>query len=358
MADNIPNVNQVPPDRVTAGDQQPSATWYNKGMDLGLQNRLIAGDGILVNRTVTLGTTVMADPSKRPCLAKVTAYNSSTGVYTLHQENVTTYTSSPPVVGDTSTSINAFDKLLLEGTTVVGDQNYEVGAYVSIVKCTGFNLIMDTVPSFWIYPDGSGTVTITGGNIKHVFNEVEITVSALVGHGVSSGDKAWVEMTGSNAWGLNTGASFPTNKIFVPLHSGLAVSGGVVRVSDAARNWEGGDLIIPETFPVAVTGSGDPPAYTAVTTLGGVDLVANYSVSGTPTNYRDPVISYAAGTVGIAKIQADGSITYFVEDEYSNHETKCVAIVTGSTTVGDRTCYDITPAQYSLTKLKSPTSCP
>ena len=61
MADNIPNVNQVPPDRVTAGDQQPSATWYNKGMDLGLQNRLIAGDGILVNRTVTLGTTVMAD---------------------------------------------------------------------------------------------------------------------------------------------------------------------------------------------------------------------------------------------------------------------------------------------------------
>jgi len=214
--------------------------------------------------------------------------------------------------------------------------------------------------NLWCAPNGTANqIDITLGNLQHVFNGFAFEIPALTAHTVADGDKAWVARTGANTWASATGADWPTTQIFVKLVDKISVDDdGAVTIDDADRWWDGGDLIVPEIFPVTVTGdSSDPPVYTVKTLAasGGVDITAD-TPSGVPTNYRDANLSYKAGPCGVAKIIADGSFVFFVEDEYADHETKCVAIVT--TGPDSNGCYTIAPAQYSLTKLKSPGTCP
>jgi len=221
-------------------------------------------------------------------------------------------------------------------------------------------------PPLYIYDasnDAGAKIGVTGGVLQHVYIGVLVAVAAYDPATVNDGDKVWVERTGPNDWLINKGADWPTDKLYLPLGDISVDDTGDVSVVDAITyNWDGGDLIVPEVFPVTVTGdSSDPPVYTVKTlaAAGGIDITAD-AAAGVPTNYRDADLSYIAGTTGFAKILADGSFAFFVEDEYADHETKCVAIVTGSdgTDSMGRPCYLIAPAQYSLTKLKSPTSCP
>ncbi len=225
-----------------------------------------------------------------------------------------------------------------------------------------------TLPNFLVYDasDSDGPkVGITGGDLNFYAPGFVAQVPKFDPDAVSDGDKAWVQYDGDMDWSLQTGADYPTDLIYISLANNIPVTAGTGGAPDYVDfaadgsdfDWEGGDMTPESHYAVTVDGSGDdPPTYEDITTLTGIDLVANYGLTGAPTNYRDAELSYTAGTKGYAKLLDDGSFEFFVEDEYVNHQTICAAVVTAGP--DSNGCYTIAPSQVSVNTLKSPVSCP
>lgn len=168
--------------------------------------------------------------------------------------------------------------------------------------------------TFYVYPVSTTKVNVSYGTIIHPYNGVQVTVAAQT-ITISGTTWIWVERTGNNSWQINSGAAFPTDKIYIPLAEAWIASG----FPNIYYLHDGGDLIVPETFIVNVTGSdGATPTYTA-TTLAGIPITVSEI-----ENYRDANLIYKAGSRGLANIEADGSFNLFVVDEAAKTKTQKV----------------------------------
>lgn len=252
----------------------------------------------------------------------------------------------------------------LEKVRTVGNQNVLSVAAPLFIKsrnsengtCIGIQLPQgdNSTGSFQTYTNGGGVFGVLGGNV--VFQTLNFTgwINGLDPVAMSDGIKIWLQFDGGGLgnWSIHYGAVFPSDKINITL---ATISGTDVSF---VNGWQGGNIVIPEAFQVntARSGSSDPPIYN-VTTEGAIQILTD----AVPLNYRDSSIKYKAGGTGIAfwKDYASDEVDFefYVLNEYADHETVCVAVVTavdGSTPP----CYTIVPMQYSLTKLLSPADCP
>lgn len=184
------------------------------------------------------------------------------------------------------------------------------------------------IPTFYVYLSagtntGTINVRITGGTISHIYNGFSLWVPGTVSDlALSENDYVWLERTGNNAWGFGYGASFPEDKISFQLAKILLGGDGKLYV-DYTGGWSGGDIIVSEQFPVALTqtggGAGDATTMCSfsysVATLDGVTL-AELSNS-TPVLSLARVIpgSTTAATRGTVRILADGSLVLWDCDE-------------------------------------------
>ena len=183
--------------------------------------------------------------------------------------------------------------------------------------------------SLFAYPAGDD-VKVTAGNIQHVFNGVVVTVAEAT-LTPDDGDKVWIERTDANTWESNSGADYPTDALYIPLVDNVSVGSDGASIDAADYCWFGGDIVLPEIFPVTDSNDGGDAGscdsdcsftYTA-TTLGDIEVDTGME----PDNGRMSGVTYSAGSNGIAYIKADGSFGLIVSDETPQTTTKCLAVV-------------------------------
>ena len=206
--------------------------------------------------------------------------------------------------------------------------------------------------TFYVYPVSATQVNVSYGTIIHPYNGVQVTVAAKT-ITISGTTWIWVERTGNNDWAINSGYAFPSDKICIPLAEVWLSSG----FPNVYYLHDGGDLLVPETFPVSVSGlDGATPTYTAET-LNGISITI-----GRISNYRDPHLIYKAGSRGLANIETDGSFSLFVVDEAPKTKTQKVitSITFDGTTLKDTyqtlTVFDTSTTDTSET-IDTPVAC-
>ena len=224
------------------------------------------------------------------------------------------------------------------------------------------------MPSLYVY-DASITdaaqFAVTDGVIRIMNNGVAITPTGT-GSATSLADGEnyiAIEFSGGSWFIQNFGTDWPTaTNLFIPL-AVITVSDSII--SSIERIWNGGDFWLEENFKITAEwdGTSDPPTYTSIQNLAGVDLTSAGASEPVLMNYRDADVSYEATSTsdGIAGWDSSGTgFWYFIFDEHIVQATACVAIVTGSHLAEDgiTTCYDIAPAQYSMNVLVAGGSCP
>lgn len=263
------------------------------------------------------------------CFCKITAYNYATGLYSITKETV----SRTLAWLDTPNKDTAYDRMLLSAEVEKNSPRFEVNDVVSVVQGGGINIILDqeapgySRPPFYTSDVSTALgarITVEGGSLHFIASHtLPLVVSGLGLQTVASGDKVWIQRDSADTFSITSGASLPTDKIYIELVSNIVVathdSGpltGIDCITSMTYTWNGGDIIVPEVFPVTVTGTdgtvGTPPVYTSALTEADIELVGEVSSS---INGHDALLAYKAGTLGQVMIKGDGTLNLFVFDE-------------------------------------------
>lgn len=181
-----------------------------------------------------------------------------------------------------------------------------------------------------------------GGSIVHIYNDYQVDVSNSAELTVADADYVWLERTGANTWGFNNGPTLPADKINVLLATCAVSEAGAVTL-DFDGGWHGGDMIIPEIFPVELATDGGAAGdavstcnLTYAVTSGGVTIDSGMS----PVTGRMPNVEYTVATVGICRIKPDGNFELLIAlDEIPVPVSVLLAVVTAK----DGDCYTIEP---------------
>lgn len=166
---------------------------------------------------------------------------------------------------------------------------------------------------FLTVKSGPKQVTVYAGILSHNNLPVFNSVAQKIIDNPANGDFVWVQRAAANDWAIASGASYPTDKLYKELST--ITTNGSGNITAIVNQWQGGDIDWAETFPVSVTGTGNPPVYD-VAALGGCIILTVAS----PVNYRDTNLDYSAGIEGVAWFRFDGEFDFFVFDEHPTTE--------------------------------------
>jgi len=193
-----------------------------------------------------------------------------------------------------------------------------VGTTMEVSSDRRLSSLASDMPPFYCYISNASTfkVKVTGGILVYtpsgrwttVSTSSEITIAA-------NGDYVWLERTGADTWSFDTGAAWPTDALYVPLASIARAAGGLTGVT---YRWAGGDIVMPDAFPVTVTKDGGVAgSYSASCTftytiknLSGVTIATGL----TPNIPRFTNVEYAqpsANSPGMAYFTGAGAIALY-----------------------------------------------
>lgn len=201
--------------------------------------------------------------------------------------------------------------------------------------------------AFCVFVVSTTEVKVKGGSLLHVYNDVALAIADSAALTVADGDYVWLERTGNNVWAFANGAEFPTDKISILLATCTVDAGGVTLDFDGG--WSGGDMIIPEIFPVDLASDGGDAGdidatcdWTyAVNTPGGIEI----GTSMTPSAPRMTNVEYTEGTKGICRIKADGAFELLLALDEVPVPVEALIMVAVSKE-GD--CYTVAPHRVRL----------
>jgi len=129
--------------------------------------------------------------------------------------------------------------------------------------------------SFWPYITNGGThIACSGGSVIFLSQDVQ-TVSAMTATAGTDGLLIWLDITNAKSISIGSGVAWPADKLYIPLLNGITEGTGdktgYFTISDDDRFWFGGDMILPEMFPVTLAQSGGaagpPCTYTYTASL-------------------------------------------------------------------------------------------
>ena len=169
-------------------------------------------------------------------------------------------------------------------------------------------------PPFFTYVSSATEVIVNAGQVIYPTNEIIVVVETSAALTVSDNDKVWLERTGATTWVAAVGASYPTatGKIHIPLAT-VAIESSVITLT---YQWNGGDIIVPESFPVALTqtggsagGSGTACTFTYTVRTLGASAVPLLTVASPLVSVARliPVYAVTAATKGNARFIATGA---------------------------------------------------
>ena len=175
-------------------------------------------------------------------------------------------------------------------------------------------------PPFFTYVSSATEVIVNAGQVIFPTNEIIVVVATSSALTVANNDKVWLERTGALTWVAAVGAAYPTasGKIHIPLAT-VVIASSVITLT---YQWNGGDIVLPEVFPVVLSApagavgsiSADSARTYTVKTLGtsAIDL---FGASTLPANVRTAKCEYVDGTKGLAWFKADGTFDYIAINE-------------------------------------------